>query len=379
VNLFEYEAKREFSANGILIPKGTLVSNSNETAAVIEHLKPPYMVKAQVLVSGRGKAGGIIVAKTAREAQEAAARLLGTQLRGLTVRQVLVEEKLEKRKELYVGIMVDRSNRSYAVLASTTGGVEIEEIASKTPKAIIKTPIDWQIGFSSSQAAAMGKRIGYSGNQLLEFSDVLQKLYQTCVNNDAEMVEINPLAETDNGNFVALDARMSIDDNALFRHPQYATRHPQTLTPQEDLALKNNLVYIKLDGDIGVVGNGAGLVMATLDLVNFFGGSPADFLDLGGGANIEAITTALQIVFADADTEVILVNVLGGITLCDDIARGIVKVLSEAQVKKPLLVRLMGSNQREGQEILAKAGITTLDTMEEAAKQAVEMAKGVQF
>jgi succinyl-CoA synthetase beta subunit len=379
VNLFEYETKYELSANGIPIPKGILVSNSNETLSAIEHLKPPYMVKAQVLVGGRGKAGGIIAAKTAKEAQEAVSKLLGTQLKGSIVKQVLVEEKLAKRKELYVSIMVDRSNRSYVVLASEAGGVEIEEIADRTPKAIIKTPIDWLFGFSSFQAAAIAKEIGYSGNKLLELSAVMQKLYQICLNNDAELVEINPLAETDNGNFVALDARMSIDDNALFRHPKYAARHSQTLTPQEDLALKNNLAYIKLDGDIGVIGNGAGLVMASLDLVNFFGGSPADFLDLGGGANIEAITTALEIVFADPDTAVILVNVLGGITHCDDIARGIVNVVSEAQVKKPLLVRLMGSNQREGQEILSKAGITTLDSMEEAAKQAVEIAKGVQF
>lgn len=379
MHLFEYEAKHELSVNGIVIPKGTLVSNSNEALAAIEQLKPPYMVKAQVLVSGRAKAGGIITAKTGKEAQEAAAKLLGTQLKGMTVRQVLIEEKLAKRKELYIGIMVDRSNRSYVALASANGGVEIEEIADKTPEAIVKAPIDWQFGFSSFQAAALAKHIGYNGDQLLELSAIMLKLYQICVNNDAELVEINPLAETENGSFEALDARMSIDDNALFRHPEYAARHAQGLTPQEDLASKNNLAYVKLEGNIGVVGNGAGLVMATLDLVNLFGGSPADFLDLGGGANIEAITVALQIVFSDPNTSVILVNVLGGITHCDDIARGIVKVMSEVQVKKPLVVRLMGSNQREGQEILAKAGIITLNSMEEAAKQAVELARGVKF
>ena len=195
-----------------------------------------------------------------------------------------------------------------------------------------------------------------------------------CIDNDAEIVEINPLAETEAGDFVALDARMVIDDNALFRHPEYAAKETQALSPQEALALKNNLAYVKLDGDIGVVGNGAGLVMATLDLLNFFGGKPANFLDLGGGATIEAIAAALQIVFAEPDTKVILVNVLGGITHCDDVARGIVEAANEAEIKKPLVVRLVGTNQQEGQKILANAGISVLDSMEEAAKQAVEIA-----
>ena len=188
------------------------------------------------------------------------------------------------------------------------------------------------------------------------------------------MVEINPLAETETG-FVALDARMVIDDNALFRHPEYEAKEAEALSPQEALALKNNLAYVKLDGDIGVVGNGAGLVMATLDLINFFGGKPANFLDLGGGATIEAIRTALRIVFADPNTKAILVNVLGGITHCDDVARGIVEIASETQVKKPLVVRLVGTNQQEGQKILTDAGISVLDSMEEAARQAVEISR----
>jgi succinyl-CoA synthetase beta subunit len=338
------------------------------------------MVKAQVLVGGRGKAGGIISATSEKEAEEAAVKLLGVRIRGLLVKQVLIEEKLSIRKELYLGIAIDRFNRSYVALASATGGVEIEEIASKTPKAIIRTLIDAKSGMRSFDSAAIAKQLGYIDNQLVKLSTIIQKLYQVCIDNDAESVEINPLAETETetGDFVALDARMVIDDNALFRHPEYAAKETEALSPQEALALKNNLAYVKLDGDIGVVGNGAGLVMATLDLLNFFGGKPANFLDLGGGATIEAIAAALQIVFAEPDTKVIIVNVLGGITHCDDVARGIVEAANEAKVKKPLVVRLVGTNQQEGQKILANAGISVLDSMEEAAKQAVEITRGAQ-
>ena len=378
MDLFEYEAKQEFSKHNISIPKAKLVTKSTQTAEAIANLKPPYIVKAQVLVGGRGKAGGIISATSEKEAEEAAVKLLGARIRGLLVKQVLIEEKLPIRKELYLSIAIDRFNRSYVALTSATGGVEIEEIASKTPKAIIRTLIDAQSGVRSFHSLAIAKQLGYSGNQLVKLSTIIQKLYQVCIDNDAEMVEINPLAETETGDFVALDARMVIDDNALFRHPEYAAKETESLSPQEALALKNNLAYVKLDGDIGVVGNGAGLVMATLDLLNFFGGKPANFLDLGGGATIEAITVALQIVFAEPDTKVILVNVLGGIIHCDDVARGIVEVANEAKVKKPLVVRLVGTNQQEGQKILVNAGISVLDSMEEAAKQAVEIIRGAQ-
>jgi succinyl-CoA synthetase beta subunit len=378
LDLFEYEAKQEFSKLDISIPKGKLITKSTQTAEATAKLKPPYMVKAQVLADGRGKAGGIISATSEKEAEEAAVKLLGARISGLPVKQVLIEEKLPIRKELYLGIAIDRFNRSYVALASATGGIEIEEIATKTPKTIIKTLIDSQSGVRSFHSIAIAKQLGYSGNQLVKLSTIIEKLYQVCIDNDAELVEINPLAETETGDFVALDARMVIDDNALFRHPEYAAKETEALSPQEALALKNNLSYVKLHGDIGVIGNGAGLVMATLDLLNFFGGKPANFLDLGGGATIESIAAALQIVFAEPDTKVIMVNVLGGITHCDDVARGIVEAANKAKVKKPLVVRLVGTNQQEGQKILANAGISALDSMEEAAKQAVEITRGAQ-
>ena len=223
-------------------------------------------------------------------------------------------------------------------------------------------------GISFSDAAAIAKQLGYSGNLQTELITIIQKLYQLFNDSDAELVEINPLAETQTG-FVALDARMVIDDNAMFRHPEYVQREAQELTPQEICAQQHNLAYVKLDGDIGVVGNGAGLVMATLDLLNFFGGKPADFLDLGGGAAIEAITAALQIVFSNSNVAVVLINVLGGITHCDDVARGIVEAVKLAEDKKPLVVRLVGTNQKEGQRILMESGISVLDSMEEAARR----------
>jgi succinyl-CoA synthetase beta subunit len=375
LNLFEYEAKHELSKHNISIPNGALVTRSTQTAQAIANLKPPYMVKAQVLIGGRGKAGGIISATSEKDVEETVEKLLGSQVRGLLVKQVLIEEKLPVIKELYLGITIDRFNRSYVALASETGGIEIEEIATKTPRAIIRTLINAQSGLQPFNSMAVAEQLGYRGNQLVKLSTIINSLYQVCTDNDAELVEINPLAETETKDFVALDARMIIDDNALFRHPEYAAEETEALSTQEALALKNNLAYVKLDGDIGVVGNGAGLVMATLDLLNFFGGKPADFLDLGGGATIEAIAAALKIVFAEPDIKVILVNVLGGITHCDDVARGIVETLSQAKVKKPLVVRLVGTNQKEGQKILSDAGISVLDSMEEAAKQAVDFTK----
>jgi succinyl-CoA synthetase beta subunit len=374
LNLIENEAKQVFTKFGIPIPKGTLIADSKQTADAVKNLKPPYMVKAQVPAGGRGKAGGIIPAASTQEAEEAAKKLLGAQIKSLPVKQVLIEEKLPIKKELYLGITVDRFNRSYVALASATGGVEIEEVAEKMPQAIFRTKIDSQLGMRSFHALAIAKQLGYVGNQLFELSAVIQKLYRAGAESDAETAEINPLVEAVTGNFVAADARMVIDDNALFRHSEYQVENVQSLSVQETLALKNNLAYIKLDGDIGVVGNGAGLVMATMDLLTLFGGRPANFLDVGGGANTEAIKAALEIVLADPDTKAVLINVLGGITRGDEVARGIVEAVKNIKSEKPLAVRLVGTNQQEGQKILAVAGVKVLSSMEEAARQAVKFA-----
>jgi succinyl-CoA synthetase beta subunit len=376
LNLTENEAKQAFFKYGIPIPKGVIVTDSKQAARAVGNLKPPFMVKAQVPVGGRGKAGGIVPAMSVAEAEEAAAKLLAGQIKGLPVRQVLIEEKLQVRKELYLGFTVDRFNRCYVALASAMGGVEIEEVAEKTPQAVIRTLVDFQQGMRSLDASGIAEQLGYGGSQRMELSAVIQKLYLICVESDAETAEINPLVETQAGGFVAADARMVIDDNALFRHPEYGTEEAQALSPQEALAQKNNLAYVKLSGDIGVVGNGAGLVMATVDLLNLFGGKPADFLDVGGGADMQAIKAALEIVLTDPDTKAVLVNVLGGITRCDEVARGIVEAARDVEAKKPLVVRLVGTNQWEGQRIRVDAGMSVLGSMEEAAKRAVELAAG---
>jgi succinyl-CoA synthetase beta subunit len=375
LNLLEYEAKRVFSKHGIPTPKSETITDFSQTAQAVAKLKPPFMIKAQIRAGGRGKAGGVIPAATAHEAEEATAKLLGGKLKGLPVEQVMIEEKLSIRKELYVGITLDRSHRSYVALVSAVGGVEIEETAEKMPAAVIRTIINPRLGMLSFHAVSIARQLRYCGDQLVELAGVVEKLYQVCVENDAELVEINPLAETETGSFVAADARMVIDDNALFRHPEYRSEETRLLSPSETLAAEKNLAYVKLEGDIGVVGNGAGLVMATLDLLNLAGGKPANFLDLGGGAAVDAIRAALEIVLTDSDVKIIIVNVLGGITRCDEVAQGIVEALNEAKVKKPLVARLVGVNQEEGQRILFEHGIRALDSMEEAVRRAVELVR----
>ena len=376
LDLIENEAKQVLLRYGISIPKGILVSDFEQTVSSLSDFRPPYMVKAQVRVRGRGKAGGIKTANSLGEAEKAVVELLGAKVKNVAVEQILIEEKLSIKKELYLGFTVDRFDRSYVALASKIGGVDVEEVAEKTPQSIIRIMVDPQLGIRSFHALSIAKSLGYGGSQLVELSTVIQKFYQAFIENDAELAEINPLVETDEGRFVAADARMVIDDNALFRHPEYEAQKAQTLSSQEAFASKNNLVYVKLDGDIGVVGNGAGLVLATVDLLHFFGGKPADFLDIGGGASVEAIKAALQIVLEDPDVKSVLVNVLGGITRCDEVAKGIIEGAKEVKVKKPLVVRLVGTNEKVGQEILSDAGVSVLGSMEEAAKQAVEFASG---
>jgi succinyl-CoA synthetase beta subunit len=375
LKLFEFEAKNEFTKHNIPVPNGTLAANPKQARQAAAKLKMPCIIKAQVLTGGRAKAGGILTANSISEAESAASKLLGAQIRNMPVQQVLIEEKLQTRRELYMAITIDRLNRSYVALSSGTGGVDIEETADQTPNLIQKTQIPPNLGLCSFHANMIAKQLGYSGNQLLALSSIILKLYQTCLDNDAELAEINPLAETAEGEFVALDARLIIDDNALFRHPEYAKRETQQLTAQEASALQSNLAYVKLSGDIGIAGNGAGLIMATLDLLNYFGGKPANFLDFGGGATIEQITAAAKIVLSDSDTKVVLINILGGITHCDDVAKGILQAVNETGSKKPLIVRLLGTNQQEGQKILTDVGMQVYDSMEEAAKQAVALTK----
>ena len=378
MKLFEYEAKNILTKYGIPTPNGGLATNPSQAHEVVSKLKPPFVVKAQVLVAGRGKAGGILFSDSIGEVEKDAEKLLRMQIKGIPVKSVWIEEKIQIKKELYFGITIDRFNQSYVAIASSVGGMEIEEIATKAPEKIIHFPINPQQGFHSFHARQMARKMGYAGNQLSELGRIFERLYCVGMDYDAELIEMNPLAETVDGKFVAADARIILDDNALFRHQEYKKRlleGESELTPQEIEAMKNDLAYVKLDGDIGVIGNGAGLVMATLDTIQYYSGQPANFLDVGGGAPAEKIAIALKIVLSDPKVKALFINILGGITRCDEVARGILEAKAKIGVTKPMVIRLVGTNEAEGKRILTEEGIHVLESMEEATQRVVEISK----
>jgi succinyl-CoA synthetase beta subunit len=378
MKLFEYEAKAILTKYGVPTPNGGLASTSTQAGEIATKLKPPLVIKAQVLVAGRGKAGGILFANSVEETVKAADKILSMQIKGFPVKNVWIEEKIQVKRELYFGITTDRFRQSYVAIASAIGGMEIEEIATKTPEKVIRTQIVPQQGFRSFQGRQIAKKMGYAGAQISELGKILEKLYAVSKDYDAELIEMNPIVETIEGKFVAADARIIIDDNALFRHQEYKKRlleGERELTPQEQEARKNDLAYVKLDGDIGVIGNGAGLVMATLDTIQYYGGKPANFLDVGGGASAETTAVALRIVLSDPNVKALFINILGGITRCDEVARGILEAKNKVGVTKPTVIRLVGTNEEEGKRILTEAGVHVLESMEEAAQKVVEIAK----
>ncbi len=378
MKLFEYEAKTILAKYGIPTPEGGLATSASQAKEVASKLKPPVVIKAQVLVAGRAKAGGILFASSAEEAETAANKLLNMQIKGIPVKSIWIEEKIQIKRELYFGITTDRFNQSYVAIASAAGGMEIEEIAAKTPEKVIKLLINPEYGFRSFHARQMATKMGYAGNQISELGKVLERLYCIGMDYDAELIEMNPLVETVDGKFAAADARIILDDNALFRHQEYKKRlleGESELSPQELEAMKNDLAYVKLDGNIGVIGNGAGLVMATLDTIQYYGGKPANFLDVGGGAPSEKTALALKIVLSDPNVRALFINILGGITRCDEVARGILEAKEKVGVTKPMVIRLVGTNEEEGKRILTNAGIHVLESMEEAAQRAVEISK----
>jgi len=376
MKLYEYEAKNILSAYGIPTPKGELATSANQACKIAKNLRPPLAVKAQVLVAGRGKAGGILFADSIAEVEKIAEKLLKMEIKGIPVKRIWIEEKIKIKKELYFGITTDRLNKCYVAIASSIGGMDIEEIAKKHPEKIIKFLINPKMGLRSFHARQIARKIGYEGSQLNAIGKIFEKLYKINIDYDAELIEMNPIVETAEGKFVAADARIIIDDNALFRHPQYKKRSFESeLSPQEIEALKNDLAYVKLEGNIGVIGNGAGLVMATLDTIQLYGGKPANFLDVGGGASAEKIAAALKIVLSDPNVETLFINILGGITRCDEVAKGILEAKKKIEVTKPMVIRLVGTNEEEGKRILTEAGIPVLDSMEEAAEKVVEISR----
>ncbi len=373
MKLYEYEAKELFKAYGIPVPDAEVVRTPEEAEAAARRLGS-VVLKAQVLVAGRGKAGGIKFAHTPEEARKIAEELLGSEIKGERVNSLLVSKLVDIRRELFLSIIVDRALGAPVFLTSSEGGVDIEELAARAPEKIVRVPVDPLTGLKGFHVRRLVKGVGLAKEQAKQFSKMASALYKLFIDYDCELAEINPLAIDENGNLVAVDAKVIIDDNALFRRPEFKGREERELSEFEALAKKEGFSYVELDGNIGIIGNGAGLTMATMDTVYLYGGKPANFLDIGGGARAELVEKAASILLRHPKVEVIFVNVLGGITRCDEVARGLVRALEKHGAGKKIVVRMMGTNEEEGKRILAEAGIYAYDSMEEAAKKAVELA-----
>jgi len=377
MRLHEYQAKLIFSKHGIPIPQGRLASTPGEAKQIAEEIGLPVVLKAQVLSGGRGKAGGVRLVKTMQEVQVEASRILSSQIKDFPVRKLLVDKGVEIRQEIYLGIVSDRSKGQPVIIACGDGGIDIEIIASRTPERIIKTWIDPLIGLRSYQARELANEIDLQKEYWKEFQQIAMSLWQIFQTYDATMAEINPLVINNEGKFLALDAKLSIDDNALMRQRDFLElRDLSAESPEEAEARKFDLSYVKLNGNIGCLVNGAGLAMATMDTIKKCGGEPANFLDIGGGANSEKVSAALMIILSDPKVRSVLINIFGGITRCDEVARGILIALQEVYMRVPLIVRLVGTNAEEGIEILKGQDQITATTLLEAAQLAVTKASG---
>ena len=376
MKLFEFEAKKILKEYGIPVPKGDIASNSDEAEVIAKEIGKPVVLKSQVLVSGRGKSGGIIFANDTTEAKKVASNLIGSTIKGNIVRSLLVEEKLNIVEQFYASVAIDRQAKAYIILASTNGGIDIEETALASPDRISRHWVDPALGFSGHNAEAMLAQFSnISKHDATKFAPIITTLYKVAVDYDAELVEINPLAKTALGEFIAADARIIVDDNAVFRHPEFKDRSSVRVddTPREAEARRQKLAYVDLSGDIGIIGNGAGLVMATLDLVHLFGGRPANFLDIGGGAQAEVVKRGVMLVMSKPEVKAVLINILGGITRCDIVAQGIIEALNESSIKKPIAVRMIGTNEEEGAQILGQAGVHAYSNMEEAVREVLKL------
>jgi succinyl-CoA synthetase beta subunit len=353
-----------------------VAATPSEASQIAEELGGRVVIKSQVLVGGRGKAGGVKLAKDSREAEQLATQILAMEIKGLPVRKVLVDEAAAIDQEIYFAITNDRAARKPVMMASAAGGIDIEEVAATTPEKIIKVHIDPLLGLRDYQARDMAASIDLPREYWREFGVIANGLWKAYNQNDANLAEINPLIITKDKHLVALDGKMIIDDNALFRHPDLAEmRDIDEEAPAESQARKYGLSYIKLDGDIGCMVNGAGLAMASMDIIKLFGGAPANFLDIGGGAGAEKVTAAMRIILTDSNVKAVLFNIFGGITRCDEVARGILVAMDEVKPKVPMVVRLVGTNSEEGRKLLADANMITAETLADAAKKAVKAAK----
>ncbi|OGO27754.1 MAG: succinate--CoA ligase subunit beta [Chloroflexi bacterium RBG_16_52_11] len=377
MKLQEYQSKQIFAKYNIPIPKGRVAATAIEAKAIAQEHGSRVVIKAQVLVGGRGKAGGIRLAKNADEAEELATQILAMDIKGLPVRKVLVDAAANIEREIYLGITNDRAARKPVMMSSAAGGVDIEEVAHTSPEKIIKSYIDPLLGMRDYQARDIAAGIDLPREHWRTFGQIARGLWQAYSNCDATLAEINPLVITSDNHLLALDGKMVLDDNALFLHPDLAEmRDLDVEAPSEIEARKYGLSFIKLDGNIGCMVNGAGLAMTTMDIIKLFGGEPANFLDIGGGANSDKVAAALRIILADPNVKAVLFNVFGGITRCDEVARGILDALKEVKTNIPMVVRLVGTNAEEGRQILANANMITAITLADAARKAVAVSKG---
>ncbi|MCS7194532.1 MAG: ADP-forming succinate--CoA ligase subunit beta [Meiothermus sp.] len=378
MNLHEYQAKEILARYGIPVPPGKVAFTADEAKQIASEYGDTVVIKAQVHTGGRGKAGGVKLARTPEEARERASQILGLNIKGFVTKKVLVAKAVNIAKEYYAGLVLDRTSQRVVLMLSKEGGVDIEEVAAARPEAVIKYPIHPQTGLRPFEARELVKRAGLEGN-LNRLADVLVKLYQAYVATDASIAEINPLVVTDTGDVVAADAKIVLDDNALYRHPELAPlREFEAEHPLEVEASNYGFSYVKLDGNIGVIGNGAGLVMYTLDLVQRSGGRAANFLDIGGGAKADVVYNALKVVLKDPDVKGVFINIFGGITRADEVARGVLKALDEGLLTKPVAMRVAGTAEEEAKALLQGKPVYMYPTSIEAAKAIISMVGGAQ-
>lgn len=385
MDLFEYQARDLFESHQIPVLAGAVATTADQAYSAAEKIGGKVVVKAQVKVGGRGKAGGVKLAENAADAKEKAGAILGMDIKGHIVKKVMIAQAAPIESEYYLAILLDRANRNFLVMASVAGGMEIEEVAHKTPEKLARVGIDPNKGIDKAQALEIAKGGQFPADVLDQVGDVLVKLWQAFIKEDATLMEINPLVKTTDGKVIALDGKVTLDDNAIFRHPEHEALVDHDATnPLEKLAKEKDLNYVKLDGQVGIIGNGAGLVMSTLDVVAYagekYGVKPANFLDIGGGASAEVMANGLSIILGDSDVKSVFVNVFGGITACDAVANGIVQALEilGSKATKPIVVRLDGNNVELGRKILSEANhplIQQIETMDGAAAKAAELAE----
>ncbi|MFM9126431.1 MAG: ADP-forming succinate--CoA ligase subunit beta [Solirubrobacterales bacterium] len=379
MDLLEYQGKQLFARHEIPVPSGIPARTVDEAVAAAEQIGFPAVIKAQVKIGGRGKAGGIKIAKDPAEAREHAEAILGMDIRGFTVHELWIEEASQIDAEYYASIIFDRAAKAPLVMLSTRGGMDIEAVAEEDPDAIATLHVDPLLGFQPYEGRRLAYEAGVDADVVRAVGDFLARLYDTFVSEEAMLVEVNPLIVTSGREVKALDAKVTLDENSLFRHKENAElRDPSAEDPQEQMAREAGMVYVKLDGNIGIFGNGAGLVMSTLDVVAQYGGEPANFLDAGGGAKPEAITRAVEVICSNEKVKAVLFNIFGGITRCDDVANGLIEAFRTSPPSVPIVVRLDGTNDEAGRKLLAEAdlpGVHSAATMNEAAEMVVALAK----